>query len=125
MLRKLNGSFEQNRVEKGGFVRGMFYLVLYGIKVARFAWMAGWGAWLLVLTFVVFTGGSLEVPVVGGFLNFAYGNPIFGFLMIIFGIPIGLTLAHFSALILSFPGALLLTWISNRKGFEDLQRFSR
>lgn len=83
--------------------------------------MTGWGVWLLLLSLTIFTGGTIFVPVVGGFLTFAYGDFMLGLLMLTFGTALGLALAHLLSIVLRLPGAYILRWISNQPGNQDLQ----
>lgn len=106
-------------------MRSLFWALTFVMRAGHFAWMAGWGAWLLLVSWTIFTGGSVFVPLVGGYITFAYGSFLLGLAMIIFGLPIGLTLAHFASMLLRMPGAALLVAISNRPGNEDLAARSR
>jgi hypothetical protein len=106
-------------------MRSVFWALVFVMRAGHFAWMAGWGAWLLLVTWIIFTGGSVFLPLFGGYLTFAYGNFLVGFAMVILGLPIGLSLAHFASVLLRMPGAAILVAITNMPGNEDLAARAR
>jgi len=83
--------------------------------------MAGWVVWFLALTLVSFFGGTLWVPITNDSLIFPSVNFIYGFLMVVLGFPLGVSLAHFTSVLLRLPGAALLAWISSKDGNHDLR----
>lgn len=106
-------------------MRAVFWTLVVFMRAGHFAWMAGWGVWLLHLTWTMFTGGSVFLPIVGGYLNFAYGNVLGGLVMLALGLPIGLTLSQFASVLLRMPGAAILASIANLDGNEDLAARAR
>lgn len=106
-------------------MRALFRSLLLLAKVGHFAWMAGWGAWLLWITWCLAFGGSFWMPFTSGGFVVNYGVWWLAILMLIFGLPLGLAVAHFSSVVLRLPGAAICTAIARRPGNEDLMEISR
>jgi hypothetical protein len=60
-----------------------------------------------------------------GGLTFHYGNFVWGLLMLILGVPLGLSIAHFASVVLRVPGALACTAIARNHSNDDLIEISR
>jgi hypothetical protein len=101
-------------------MRALFRSTILLSKIGHFSWMAGWGAWFVTVTWSLAFGGSFWIPFTNEGLTANYGNLLFGFLMLGFGMPLGLAAAHFVSVVLRLPGALICSAVAQRPGNEDL-----
>jgi hypothetical protein len=104
-------------------MRALYYSIIWMGKLGDFAWKAGWGVWLLSVTWVMFAGGSIWIPFSTSVLTFQYGNLIAGLLMVFLGVPLGMSIVHFSSVVLRLPGAAVCVAIANKYqdgGFPEI-----
>lgn len=105
-------------------MRALYYSIIWMGKLGDFAWKAGWGVWLLSVTWVMFAGGSIWIPFTNSGLTFYYGNVVFGLLMLFLGMPLGFSIVHFVSVLLRMPGAAICMSIAKKSHNGELMEIT-
>ena len=88
------------------------------MKLADFAWMAGWVTWALAATLAAFTKSGIFIPIVGGTIDFSDSNIILGLAWLFVGVPLVSVAARLASIVLRFPAVMIIGWVADRNGYD-------